>query len=86
MGSWVEAGGGRCFQLMEYNDERLFQQWILQWHDLTEFEILLPWLEERIRPKRRCFDGDCAQASQTVNVPTPPPCPSCRSNSWTAER
>jgi hypothetical protein len=40
VGSWVEATGGRCFQLMECNDVRLFQQWIVQWHDLTEFEIL----------------------------------------------
>ncbi|MBW4569388.1 MAG: DUF3303 domain-containing protein [Tolypothrix carrinoi HA7290-LM1] len=38
--SWVEANFDRCFQLMECNDPRLFQEWILQWHDLGEFEIV----------------------------------------------
>jgi uncharacterized protein DUF3303 len=40
VGSWVEASGGRCFQLMECDDVRLFQQWVAQWHDLAEFEIV----------------------------------------------
>ena len=40
VGSWVEASGGRCFQLMECDDVRLFQQWITQWSDLAEFEIV----------------------------------------------
>ena len=40
IGSWVEASGGRCFQLMECDDVRLFQQWITHWHDLAEFEIV----------------------------------------------
>jgi hypothetical protein len=38
--SWVEANFDRCFQLMECDDARLFQQWILQWRDLVEFEIV----------------------------------------------
>ena len=38
--SWVEANFDRCFQLMECNDPALFQAWILQWHDLVEFEIV----------------------------------------------
>jgi len=29
--SWVEPGFGRCFQLMECDDLRLFQQWVLEW-------------------------------------------------------
>jgi hypothetical protein len=40
VGSWVEASGSRCFQLMECDDLRLFQQWIANWHDLAEFEIV----------------------------------------------
>ena len=40
LGSWVEASGGRCFQLMECNDVRLFQQWIARWHDLAAFEVV----------------------------------------------
>lgn len=40
VGSWVEANFDRCFQLMECDDLRLLQQWILQWQDLGEFEIV----------------------------------------------
>jgi hypothetical protein len=29
--SWIEAGLGRCFQLMECNDASLLQEWALQW-------------------------------------------------------
>lgn len=29
--SWVEPTFGRCFQLMECDDLRLFQQWVLEW-------------------------------------------------------
>jgi len=29
--SWVEPNFGRCFQLMETDDLRLFQDWVLQW-------------------------------------------------------
>jgi hypothetical protein len=39
VGSWVEANFDRCFQLMECSDPRLFQEWILGWQDLVEFEI-----------------------------------------------
>jgi len=38
--SWVEANLGRCFQLMECDDPRLFQEWITRWEDLIEFEIV----------------------------------------------
>lgn len=38
--SWVEVNFDRCFQLMECDDPRLFQEWILQWQDLGEFEII----------------------------------------------
>ncbi|MBE9042971.1 DUF3303 family protein [Pleurocapsales cyanobacterium LEGE 10410] len=39
--SWVSANLDRCFQLMECDDPRLFQEWILRWEDLAEFEIIL---------------------------------------------
>jgi Domain of unknown function (DUF3303) len=29
--SWVEPNFGRCFQLMECDDLRRFQEWVLQW-------------------------------------------------------
>jgi hypothetical protein len=40
VGSWIEASFNRCFQLMETDDARLFQQWIIQWQDLMECEIV----------------------------------------------
>lgn len=38
--SWISANLDRCFQLMECEDPLLFQEWILQWQDLAEFEII----------------------------------------------
>lgn len=38
--SWIEASLDRCFQVMECDDVRLFQQWITHWNDLMEFEIV----------------------------------------------
>jgi hypothetical protein len=38
--SWVEANLDRCFQLMECDDSRLFQHWVIQWQDLVDFEIV----------------------------------------------
>ena len=38
--SWIEANFERCFQLMECDDARLFQQWVASWSDLIEFEIV----------------------------------------------
>ena len=38
--SWVEENFNRCFQLMECEDPRLFQEWIANWEDLVDFEII----------------------------------------------
>ena len=38
--SWISADLNRCFQLMQCDDPLLFQEWILQWQDLAEFEII----------------------------------------------
>ena len=38
--SWIEASFDRCFQVMECDDARLLQQWVLSWSDLIEFEIV----------------------------------------------
>jgi hypothetical protein len=48
-GSWIEADFNRCFQLMETDDVALIQQWVLNWRDLVEFEIIpvLPSTEVR---------------------------------------
>ena len=29
--SWIEPNFCRCFQLMECDDLRLFQEWVIQW-------------------------------------------------------
>ncbi len=38
--SWVETNFDRCFQLMECEDQELFQEWMAHWEDLVEFEIV----------------------------------------------
>jgi hypothetical protein len=38
--SWVEVNRSRCFQLMECDDVRLFEQWVAHWNDLVDFEIV----------------------------------------------
>jgi hypothetical protein len=39
--SWIEPNFGRCFQLMECDDARLLQQWVLQWRGTgATFEIV----------------------------------------------
>jgi uncharacterized protein DUF3303 len=38
--SWVEPDYSRCFQLMECEDPHWFQQWMANWEDLVDFEIV----------------------------------------------
>jgi len=39
--SWIEPNFSRCFQLMECNDLRLFQEWTLKWRGYgATFEIV----------------------------------------------
>ena len=38
--SWLAKDGSRCFQLMETEDPALFQEWIKNWSDLTQFEVV----------------------------------------------
>jgi hypothetical protein len=40
VGGWISADFDRCFQLMECDDPRLLQQWVLAWGDLIEFEFV----------------------------------------------
>lgn len=40
VGSWIEANFARCFQLMECDDARLLQEWVLSWGGLVEAEIV----------------------------------------------
>jgi hypothetical protein len=38
--SWIDESLDRCFQLMETDDPCLFDEWIANWSDLGEFEIV----------------------------------------------
>lgn len=41
LNSWIEPNFARCFQLMECDDLRLLQQWVLHWRDTgVTFEII----------------------------------------------
>jgi len=40
VGSWIETNFDRCFQLMQCDDARLLQDWIINWADLADFEIV----------------------------------------------
>ena len=38
--SWVTNDFQRCFQVMECADRDLLDQWMAQWRDLVEFEVV----------------------------------------------
>lgn len=39
--SWIEPNFSRCFQLMECDDLRLFQEWALKWRGFgVTFEVV----------------------------------------------
>jgi hypothetical protein len=38
--SWISADLGRCFQVMECDDAALLQEWVLNWGELMEIEIV----------------------------------------------
>ena len=38
--SWVDTQLHRCFQLMETEDRSLLDQWIANWDDLVDFEVI----------------------------------------------
>jgi hypothetical protein len=40
IGSWVTSDLQRCFQLMECEDPALLDQWMSQWNDLVDFEVI----------------------------------------------
>ena len=53
--SWVDASLDRCFQLMECDDPRLLQEWVLHWQGLATMEIVpvVPGAQTREVVERR---------------------------------
>src|ERR1700730_7559923 len=39
-GSWVTEDLRRCFQVMECNDRGLLDEWMANWSDITDFEVV----------------------------------------------
>jgi hypothetical protein len=40
LASWVDEKFERCFQLLEAPDQTLLNQWIANWSDIVDFEIV----------------------------------------------
>jgi hypothetical protein len=59
--SWVEANRGRCFQLMECDNERLLEQWLAHWQDLVDFEIV-PVIPSKDAAARYETEGNSREA------------------------
>jgi hypothetical protein len=38
--SWVDLDFRRCFQVMEAEDDALLHEWIANWSDLADFEVI----------------------------------------------
>ena len=38
--SWVTDDYARCYQVMETDDRALLDQWIANWSDLVDFEVI----------------------------------------------
>jgi hypothetical protein len=38
--SWIDPAAARCFQVMEAASIELLQQWVANWADLADFEIV----------------------------------------------
>ncbi len=38
--SWITQDLSRCWQVMECDDRMLLDQWMAQWNDLMDFEVI----------------------------------------------
>ena len=38
--SWVDDRLERCYQLMETHERALLDQWMANWNDITDFEVI----------------------------------------------
>jgi uncharacterized protein DUF3303 len=49
--SWISQDLKTCWQVMETNDRALFDQWISNWSDLMEFEVIPVHTSAEMREK-----------------------------------
>lgn len=40
VGSWVTTDLSLCYQVMECDERRLLDEWIANWDDLVDFEVI----------------------------------------------
>ncbi len=40
LSSWVDTKLERCYQIMETSDPTLIKEWIENWNDIVEFEVI----------------------------------------------
>ena len=40
VGSWITHDLAHCYQVMECDDRALLDQWMANWDDLTDFEVI----------------------------------------------
>ena len=38
--SWVDTSLERCFQIMETSNPNLISEWIINWNDIVDFEVV----------------------------------------------
>ena len=60
--SWITADRKRCFQLMETDNESLFDDWIENWDDLVDFEVI-PIQDSPTKSTRQSATADAAKAA-----------------------
>jgi hypothetical protein len=49
--SWITEDVSTCYQLMETNDKDKLHEWISNWNDLTDFEIVPVITSEQAKEK-----------------------------------
>ena len=47
--SWISQDLTQCFQLMEAESRELFDEWIANWSDLMDFEVVLTITSDQAR-------------------------------------
>lgn len=51
VGSWITDDLQRCYQVMECDDPSLLDEWISNWADLMDFEVLPVITSEQAKEK-----------------------------------